>query len=282
MTTDQLLALCATLERAPAVTRGFRPGRGVAAVRRALAALARADGGTRAPAPARGRRRRGGPARMVAPAELTLALFTEVCAHEPWDELPHHLLEPLFDATRVLARLPPEPAPIEGGRVAENLLCVRRGDVTVRGDLEVRGGLVVTGSLRVSGAIRAYGEEWHSGALVVLGDVQAARMIQLGPAAIGGTLALRQGLITAYYHDSDGSLVARRIEAPIWLERGDITGRVRATRAIAHVLRFQAWLERRLPAYFEGESRKVDWHEFDARFFRAAVRAAQAERRRRR
>ena len=75
--------------------------------------------------------------------------------------------------------------------------------------------------------------------------------------------------------------MARRIKAPIWLERGDITGRVRATRAIAHVLRFQAWLERRLPAYFEGESRKVDWHEFDARFFRAAVRAAQAERRRR-
>lgn len=191
-----------------------------------------------------------------AAGELRLALVKALMHHEPWDELPHQVLEPLFDALLVLARFPEAP----------------------RGDLVLRGTLLVAGSLRVSGAIHALGEEWYSGTLVVLGDVSAARMNALGPCVIAGTLALKLGLSTAYDHDTDSSLVARRLEAPIWFDRGDIAGRVRGTKQIPRRLRFQKWIPKQLPKYFDGESRTVEWHDFDAAFYRAAIRAADARR----
>lgn len=256
VTKRELLDACAAVarERLPAVARGFKPGRGLPAVRRAIDALA-------VPEP-------------FDPAELCLALFIELSAHEPWNELDHALLEPLFDALRVVARVPAPPRkPFT--KVEESRIAVRIGDVSVRGDLELRGALLVAGSLKVSGAIHALGEEWYSGTLVVLGDVRAQRMSCLGPCAIGGTLALAQGLITAYYHDTSSSLVARRITAPIWFDRGDIDKRVHGAREVPIRLRYQRWIAKRLPEYFEEHSRKVDWQDFDATFYRRAIRAAK-------
>lgn len=251
------LDACAAVERerTVAVAEEFRPGRGLARVRRALRAL------------------KTGP----LTEGVFAALVQEVVDHKPWSALEHHLLEPLFDALRVLARLSLSPRPL-GNTIGDGDWAVRSGDVSVRGDLEVRGALLVTGSLRVSGSIDALGADWSSGIVVVLGDVHAARMHALGPCAIGGTLCLRQGLSTAYYHDTSSGLVARRLEAPVWLDRGDTTGRVQARRTVEHALRFQRWLPKRLPDYFEGEMMKVKWRDLDAAFFRKALRAAEAER----
>jgi hypothetical protein len=255
VTRRALLDACDAVARTRlSVARGFRPGRGLPAVRRAIRALEVAE--------------------PFDAAELCLALVIELCAHEPWDDLDHGLLEPLFDALRVVSRVPATRRPKPITKVAEAEVAVRHGDVRVRGDLELRGALLVTGSLTVSGAIHALGAEWSSGTLVVLGDVSAQRMSCLGPCAIGGTLALSQGLITAYYHDTSSSLVAHRITAPIWFDRGDIGRRVHGAREVPIRLRAQAWIEKRLPEYFEGSSRKVDWEDFDAAFYRRAIRAA--------
>lgn len=267
LTPHALLEACdaTAAERLPAVTRGFRPGRGLAEVRRTIRALSKAN--QRAPFDAR---------------LVCLELFKTLMEHEPWDELRHHPLEPLFDAMRVLHSL--RVLTSERGRttvppIGEAACHLRHGDLKVRGDLFVRGALFVTGSLDVTGAIHAFGDEWSSGTLVVLGDVRAARMNGLGPIAIGGTLSLSQGLSTAYYHDTDSTLVARNIEAPIWFDRGDIAGRIRGRKRIAHALRFQAWIPKRLPDYFEERTRKVEWKEFDAAFYVAARRAAAAAKR---
>ena len=254
VTKQELLAAIDAVARtrAPAVTRGFRPGRGIAAVRAAVAKL------TEEPCRA---------------GDLSVPLILALAAHEPWDEIPYDLLEPLFDAVRVLARFSESRRPVEVPIEASDVV-VRHGDVRVRGDLEIRGALLVTGSLHVTGAIRNMGDEWYSGTLVVLGDVRAPRMLCLGPTAIGGTLALAQGLMTAYYHDTDSSLVARAIETPVWVELGDISGRVRGKRTVAHHLHHQAWIAKRLSRYFDGTSRRLAWPEYDAAFFRAARRAA--------
>lgn len=258
VTRKQLLEACDLVAKTTCrpVARGFRPGRGLRAVRRAIKSL---------------------PDRPLAPGELCLPLVSALMDHEPWDVLPHHLLEPLFDGLRVLARWPDPPRSTTATTIGEAKVTLCLGDMAVRGDLFVRGTLLVAGSLRVSGAIHALGEEWYSGTLLVLGDVHAARMNALGPGIIAGTLALKQGLSSAYYHDTAASLVARRIEAPIWFDRGDIAGRVRGTKQIARRLRFQKWLSLRLPKYFDGESRKVKWQDFDAAFYRAAIRAADAQ-----
>jgi hypothetical protein len=94
------LAACEAVarERLPAVTRGFRPGRGLVEVKKAIRKL---------------------PA-SFPPDELVLGLIDRLFAHEPWDTIRHDLLEPLFDALRVLKRLPHQPRPrsetARGGR----------------------------------------------------------------------------------------------------------------------------------------------------------------------
>jgi hypothetical protein len=261
VTKRQLLEACDAVARThePSVARGFRPGRSLPAVRKAIRALA-----VREP--------------FVA-GELCLALAQALVDHEPWDALPHHLVEPLYDALRTLRLFPEPPRPLQANTIEESACAIRHGRISVRGDLVVRGTLLLTGSLSVSGMIHAAGDSWSSGTLIVLGDVRAARMNCLGPCAIGGTLRLKHGLSTAYYHDTDSSLIARRIEAPIWIDRGDIAGRVHGAAAIPRRLRFQRWIPVRLPKYFDGESRRVDWRDFDAAFYRQAIKAADAERR---
>jgi hypothetical protein len=256
VTKRQLLDAVKQLSPTPAIVRGFRPDRGLATVRKAISAIKTAE--------------------PFNPAELCVDLVVKLAQHEPWDELNHHLLEPLFAAVRVLngfGSRNPVATPIAGDK-----LVVRAGDVTIRGDLEIRGSLLIAGSLQVSGAIRNMGDDWSSGTLIVLGSVKAARMVCLGPTAIGGALALKDGLITSYYHDTDSTLVARRIETPIWIDRGDIAGRVKAAKAIQHKLRFQPWIARQLCKYFDEELCKVAWTDFDAAFFRKARAAAELER----
>lgn len=260
VTKQQLLEACDALERErlPALTRtnpAFRPGHGLKEVRKVIRSIKAAQ--------------------PFSVDELGLALATKLVAHEPWDNLRHELLEPMFDMLRLIRRFPAQPRPLKRNKVADHDVAIH-GDLVINGDLTIRGLLLVAGSLAVNGAIHALGDEWWSGTLVVLGDVRALRMNALGPCAIGGTLRLKQGLSTAYYHDTDSSLIARRIEAPIWFDRGDIKGRVRGTVAIEHRLRFEAWIAARLPKYFDDELRKVAWQRFDAPFYRAAKRAAVA------
>ena len=242
-----LLDALAKLPRMKAIGSRFRPGRGAAAIRKAL------------------------PDELEDVDELALLLVKQLFAHEPWDSLKHHLLEPLFDATRLLGTFPHDH---RISNIPEATVCVRRGPVRVKGDLAIRGVLLVAGDLHVNGTLLPLGEEWYSGTLVVTGNVYATRASILGPVAIGGTFALKQGLMTAYFHDTSSTLTARRIEAPIWFDRGDIDRRVVGTKAIPHRLRFQKWIDQELGDYFEEQNRKVDWDDFDAAFYRKAVRAA--------
>jgi hypothetical protein len=240
--------------------RGFRPDRGVDRVRKAISAIETVE--------------------PFNPAELCVGLVMKLAQHEPWNHLKHHLLEPLFTAIRALEDFASRD-PVKTS-IAGNALVVRAGDVVIRGDLEVAGALLIAGSLKVSGAKHNMGEFWSSGTLVVLGSVEAGRMVSLGPTAIGGSLTLKEGLITSYYHDTDSTLVARRIETPIWIDRGDIAGRVHAAKIIEHKLRFQQWIPKRLGNYFDDEQNKVEWNEFDTAFFREACAASKIEQSKRR
>ncbi|HEY4055423.1 MAG TPA: hypothetical protein VGM39_02405 [Kofleriaceae bacterium] len=244
-------------EKLKALSRELRPGKGLAEVTRAINAL---------------------PDEPDRPQTFCLPLAQALSAHEPWDEHPYKPLEPLFDAARVLAHFW-DKAPKIKNPVADEHCTVVRGDLHVRRDLHVKGMLVVCGSLRVDGAIHNYGSEWWSGTLIVLGDVTAKRMLALGPTAIGGTLRLSQGACSAYYHDNEGLLVARKIIAPIWFERGDHEDRIIGLSPPP--LRFEPWLHERLPKYFNEHDNVVAWRGFDAKFFKAARAVKPAKKRRR-